>query len=82
MTNKSPSGATKHCESTKPESCQMAKIHFDFLLFLLPFLSSDVLVQNFCVNLSQWFLHKTAAFYSDQYITPLLFHNFKASQDT
>ena len=43
------------------------------------FLSSDRLAQ-YCVNLSCWFTHETAAFSTEQCTTPLLFHNFEASQ--
>ena len=35
MMNNTPSGAKKHCESTKPESRQMAKMFFFLLLLLL-----------------------------------------------
>ena len=46
------SGAKMHCESTEPENCQM----FFFLLPLqVGYISSSM-------TLSQWFLHKTAAF--------------------
>ena len=47
------------------------------IVFLL--LSSDGLAQ-YCVNLSRWFTHETAAFSTEQYITPSLFHNFEVSQ--
>ena len=30
MTNETPSGTKKHCKSTEPESCQMAKFFFFF----------------------------------------------------
>ena len=40
---------------------------------------NDKLVQN-CVILSQRFLHKTAAFYTEQCTSPSLFHNFEVSQ--
>jgi len=43
------------------------------------FLSSDGLAQ-YCVNLSRWFTHETAAFSMEQCTTPSLFHNFEASQ--
>ena len=72
MTNKTPSGAEKHHESSKPESSKVAKMFF----FLL---SSDGLAQ-YCVNLSRWFMHETAAFYTEQCTTPSLFHNFEVSQ--
>jgi len=72
MTNKTPSGTKKRHESTKPE---MAKMLFFFFFFL----SSDGLAQ-YCVNLSWWFMHETAAFYTEQCITPSLFHNFEVSQ--
>ena len=72
MTNKTPNGARKHRESTQPNSSKMAKLFFYFL-------PSDGLAQ-YCVNLSRWFTHKTAAFSTEQCTTPLLFHNFEASQ--
>jgi len=40
--------------------------------------SSDGLAQ-YCV-LSRWFTHETAAFSTEQCMTPSLFHNFEASQ--
>jgi len=45
--------------------------------FLL--LSSDGLAQC-CVNLSHWFTHETAAFYTEKCTSPLLFHDFEVSQ--
>jgi len=77
MTNKTPSGAEKHHESTEPESTKMIKLFFFLLLLLL--LSSDGLAQ-YCINLSRWFTHETAAFYTEQCTTPSLFHNFEVSQ--
>jgi len=62
MTNKTPSGAEKYHESTKPESSKTAK-----MFFLLPS-SSDRLAQ-YCMN-SQWFIHETEAFYTEQCTTP------------
>ena len=53
MTNNMPSGMKKHCESTKPENIQMAKMFSFFFL--------DGLVQN-CVTLSRQLMHKTVAF--------------------
>jgi len=47
-----------------------------FSFFIFYFSSSGGLIQN-CMNLPQRFSHKTAAIYSDQCTTPLLFHNFK-----
>ena len=96
MTNKTPNGARKHYESTQPNSSKTAKLFFFllsffpsfFLSFVLSFclsfffsffLSSDGLAQ-YCVNLSHWFTHKTAAFPTEQCTTPSLFHNFEASQ--
>ena len=73
MANSTPSGAVKHRESTEPESGQTVKMFF----FLLS--SSDGLAQH-CVNLSRWFTHETAAFYTEQCTTPSLFHNFEVSQ--
>jgi len=37
------------------------------------------LVQH-CMTLSQWFSHKTAAFYSKQCTSPSLFYNFDVSR--
>jgi len=42
-------------------------------------LSSDGLAQ-YCINLSRWFTHETAAFSTKQCTTPSLFHNFEALQ--
>jgi len=53
----------------KQELTKQAKMFF----FLLS--SSDGLAR-YCKNLSQWFTHKTAAYYSEQCTVPLLFHNF------
>jgi len=50
-----------------------------FLLLLLLLLSSDRLAQ-YCVNLSRWFMHETAAFSTEQCMTPSPFHNFEVSQ--
>jgi len=38
--------------------------------FLLLLLSSDGLAQ-YCVNLSRWFTHETAAFYTEQSVADL-----------
>jgi len=54
----------------------MAKMFF-FLLFFL-FFSSDGPVQN--ATLSQWFIYKTAAFYTEQCMTPSVLHNFMLLQ--
>ena len=54
MMNNTPSGMKKYCESTEPESCQMAKM-------FLSFSSLDGLVQN-CVTLSRWFHTKQQHF--------------------
>jgi len=43
------------------------------------FLSSDGVAQC-CINLSRWFTHKTAAFFTEQCTTPSLLHNFEVSQ--
>ena len=58
MMNNTPSGAKKHHETTKPESCRTAKM---LSFSSSSFSYSDGIVQ-ICVTLSQWFLHKTAAF--------------------
>jgi len=73
MTNKTPNGAEKYHESTEPESTKTTKLFF----FLL--LSSDRLAQ-YCINLSRWFMHETAAFYTEQCTAPSLFHSFEVSQ--
>jgi len=80
MINKIPSGAEKHHESTEPESAKTTKLFF-FFLFFLSFFLQTVLAQ-YCVNLTHWFMHKTAAFYTEQCTTPSLFHNFEFSQGT
>ena len=86
-TNNMPNDTKKHCESTEPESCQIAKMFF-FLSSSSSFSSSsyssspsssDELVQN-GMTLSQWFPHKTAAFYTEQCTSPSLFHNYEVSQ--
>jgi len=64
----------KSIAKVEPESCQTAKI-----FFFLSSSSSDGLVQN-CMTLSQWFSHKTIAFYTEQCTSPLLFHNFEVSR--
>ena len=48
-------------------------------VFLSFFFFFRRLVQN-CVTLSGWYLHKTAAFYTEQCTSPLLFHNFEVSK--
>ena len=62
--------------SRKYSTKQQQKLFFFFFFF---FLSSDGLAQ-YCVNLSRWFTHETAAFSTEQCTTPPLFHNFEASQ--
>ena len=71
-----PSSTKKHQKSTEPESCQMAKMCF---FFSSSSSSSDGLVQN-CMTLSQWFSHKTAAVYTEQCSSPLIFNNFEVSR--
>jgi len=68
MTNNTPSGAKKHCESTKPESCQTAKIFF-FLLFLrLP--QTGLNWDSFMMALAQnssilhWAVHQPVTFHN------------------
>jgi len=75
--NNAPSGAKNHCESTEPESHQAAEMFF-FLSSFFFSSTSDGLVQ-ICVTLSQWFLHKTAAFFSEQCTSPSLFSRFEVS---
>jgi len=67
MTNKSPSGARKHREGTKPGARKTGEMFFFLLLS-----SSDGLTQ-YCPNLWRWFLHETAAFYTGQCTVPSLF---------
>ena len=74
MTSNMPTGAKKHRENTEPESHQMAKCFSFFFFFLFRQASSN------CVTLSQWFSHKTAAFWPDQCTSPLLFHNLEVSR--
>jgi len=71
MTNKTPSGARKHCKSTKQRTRKTKAKCF----------SSDRLAQ-YCMNLSRWFTHKTAAFCTELCTTPLPFHNFEVSRGT
>jgi len=73
MTRKTPSGARKYREGTKPGTCKTGQMFLDLLL------SSDRLAQ-YCVNLLRWFTHETAAFSTEQCTTPSLFHNFEVSQ--
>jgi len=37
MTNNTPSGAKRHRKSTEPESCQMAKMFYTFIIFFFFF---------------------------------------------
>jgi len=62
-----------HHQSTKAGTCKTGKN----VLILLS--SADGLPQ-YCVNLSQWFMHESAAFYTEQCTTTSLFHNFEVSQ--
>ena len=59
MTNKTPSGARRYREGTKPGTCKQTKC-FSFFFFLL--LSSDGLAQ-YCHNIWRWWnssiLHRT-----------------------
>ena len=63
MTNKTPSGARKHHKGTKPGTHKMGQMFFFFLL------SSSVRLAQYCVNLSRWFTHETAAFCTEQCTT-------------
>ena len=74
MTNNTPGGAKKHRKSTEPESHKTAK-----MVFFLSSSSSDRLVQM-CVTLSQWFLHKTEAFFTEQCINSSLFSRFEVTR--
>jgi len=74
MTKKTPSGARMYREGTKPGTRKTGQMFFFFLL-----LSSDGLAP-YCVNLSRWFTHETAAFYTEQCTTPSLFHNFEVTR--
>jgi len=54
--------------------------YFSFCFFLSSFFRQDI--AQYCVNLSWWFTHETASFFTEQCTTPLLFHNFEVSQGT
>jgi len=62
MTNKIPSGARKHREGTKPGTLKTGKMFF----FLSSSSSSSDGLAQYCPNLWRWFLHETAAFYTEQ----------------
>ena len=67
----------KHRKSTKPVSRWPKRFSFFFLFFFF----FRQATSNFkIVTLSQWFIHKTAAFYAEQCTSPSLFHNFEVSQ--
>ena len=72
MMNNTHSGAKKHRESTEPESLQTAKMSSSSS-------SSDGLVQ-ISETLSRWFLHKTAAFSTEQCTSPSLLSRFEVSE--
>ena len=74
MTNKTPRVAKNRRESTTPGTRKTGKLFF----FLLLSSSSDGLAQR-RINLSRWFTHETAAFYTEQCTSPSLFHNFEVS---
>jgi len=76
MTKNTPSGAKKHGENTEPESHQTAKMFSSSSSSSSS--SSDGLVQ-ICVTLSRWFLHKTAAFFTEQCTSPSLFSRFEVT---
>jgi len=65
----------KASQSTKPRTHKTGQMFFFLLSF---FLSSDGVAQ-YCMNLSRWFTHETAAFCREQCTTPSLFHNFEVS---
>jgi len=71
MTKNTSSGAKKHCECIKPESCQTAKLLFFFS-------SPDGLVQIMRLFIDG-FCTKKSTLYTDQFTSPLLFHNFDGS---
>jgi len=71
MTNNTPSGTKKYHESTELESHQMAKIFF----FLLLQRASSNLRDSL-----KMFLHKTAAFFTEQCTSPSLFSRFKVTR--
>ena len=76
MTNKTPNGTRKHHENTQPNSSKRPSCYSSSSSF---FLTSDGPAQ-YRINLSRWFTHETAAFYTEQCMTPLLFYNFEVSQ--
>jgi len=78
MTNKTPCGTRKHRKGTELTTHKMGQMFFFLFSF---FVSSDGLAQ-YCMNLSRWFTHETAAFCTEQCITPLLFHSFEVSRGT
>ena len=69
MTKNTPSGAKKHRESTESESHQTAKMFFFFF-------------RRASSNLRdlRWFLHKTAAFFTEQCTSPSLFTRLEVTQ--
>jgi len=72
MTNNTPSGAKKHRESTEPDGQNV------FLPSSSSVSSSDWLVQ-ICMT-SRWFLHKTAAFFTEQCTSSSLFSRFEVTR--
>ena len=62
----------EHYESTKPESSKMSKCFSSSSFFRW--------LAQVCMNLSQWFMHETAAFYTEQCTTPslLIFSTLKS----
>jgi len=78
--NNIPSGAKKHCKSSETESRQTAKMFFfSSSSYSYSSSSSDGLVE-ICVTLSWWFSHKTAAFFTEQCTSPLLFSRFEVTR--
>jgi len=69
MTYNMPCSAKKHHKSTKPES------HLTTKIFFLFFRQAS---SQLCDSLT--FMHKTAAFYTKQCTSPLLFQNIEASR--
>jgi len=67
MRNNTPTGTKNNHESTEPERLSSSSSSTSSL---------DRLVQK----LSRWFLHKTAAFYTEECACPSLFHSSEVSQ--
>ena len=76
LTNKTPSGAEKHHESTESENTKTTKLFFFFVFFRSFFRRASSILRQSLVLVT----HETAAFYTEHCTTPLLFPNFEVSQ--